>query len=148
MVKRRIPVLGTKENELIHTLNENLNKNKISPSQEFIKNNTETENDSEVNDYAQEVCDTCGTVIAKEEPVNFNNVETATQRWLKYQGRINGNNGYADAGPSSSPSPVLDEELSPETIEKITKIIAPVANQLLRDGIKTLLKIMKIAVSR
>ena len=140
MVKRRIPVLGTKENELIHTLNENLNKNKISPSQEFIKNNTETENDSEVNDYAQEVCDTCGTVIAKEEPVNFNNVETATQRWLKYQGRINGNNGYADAGPSSSPSPVLDEELSPETIEKITKIIAPVAKSIAERWNKDALK--------
>lgn len=138
MVKRRIPVLGTKENELINTLNENLNKNKISPSQEFIKNNTETENNEEVNDYAQEVYDTCGTVIAKEEPVNFNNVETATQRWLKYQGRINGNNGYADAGPSSSP--VFDEELSPETIEKITKIIAPVAKSIAERWNKDALK--------
>lgn len=128
MAKRRIPVMGVKENELINTLNENLNKNKITPSQECLKNNTEIENDDEVNDYAKEVYDTCGTVIAKEEPVNFNNVETATQRWLKYQGRNNGNNGYADAGPSSSP--VFDEELSPETIEKITKIITPVAKSL------------------
>lgn len=128
--------MGTKENELIQTLNENLNKNKISPSQEFLKNNTETENDDEVNNYTQEVYDTCGTVIAKEEPVNFNDVETTTQRWLKYQGRVNENNGYADA----SPSPVLDEELSPETIEKIEKIIAPVAKSMAERWNKNVLK--------
>ena len=69
MAKRRIPVEGVKENELIKTLNENLNENEISPSQESLENNAKTESDNEINGYAQEVYDSYGTVITKEEPV-------------------------------------------------------------------------------
>ena len=69
MAKRRIPVKEVKENELIKTLNENLNEDEISPSQESPENNTKTESDNELNGYAQEVYDSYDTVITKEEPV-------------------------------------------------------------------------------
>ena len=63
MAKKQIPVIGTKENKLIKTLNENLNKNKVSLSQESLENNIKIEGDSELNEYAQEVYDSCGTGI-------------------------------------------------------------------------------------
>ena len=69
MAKRQIPVTGIKETELIQTLNENLGLNKIAASQEFLENNTDTESDNWLDDYAQEVYDSCSTVITKEEPV-------------------------------------------------------------------------------
>lgn len=69
MAKRQIPVTGIKETELIQTLNENLSLNKIAASQEFLENNTDTESDNWLDDYAQEVYDSCSAVITKEEPV-------------------------------------------------------------------------------
>lgn len=69
MAKRQIPVTGIKETELIQTLNENLGPSKIAASQEFLEHNTDTESDEELSDHAQEVYDSCGTVITKEEPV-------------------------------------------------------------------------------
>ena len=69
MAKRQIPVTGIKETELIQTLNENLGPSKIAASQEFLENNTDTESDNWLDDYAQEVYDSCSTVITKEEPV-------------------------------------------------------------------------------
>ena len=69
MAKRQIPVTGIKETELIQTLNENLSLNKIAASQEFLENNTDTESDNWLGDYAQEVYDSCSAVITKEEPV-------------------------------------------------------------------------------
>ena len=69
MAKRQIPVTGIKETDLIQTLNENLGPSKIAASQEFLEHNTGTESDEELSDHAQEVYDSCGTVITKEEPV-------------------------------------------------------------------------------
>ena len=69
MAKRQIPVTGIKETDLIQTLNENLGPNKIAASQEFLEHNTDTESDEELSDHAQEVYDSCGTVITKEELV-------------------------------------------------------------------------------
>lgn len=69
MAKRQIPVTGIKETELSQTLNENLGLNKIAASQEFLENNTDTESDNWLDDYAQEVYDSCSTVITKEELV-------------------------------------------------------------------------------
>ena len=69
MAKRQIPVTGIKETDLIQTLNENLGPSKITASQEFLEHNTDTESDEELSDHAQEVYDSCGTVITKEELV-------------------------------------------------------------------------------
>ena len=69
MAKRQIPVTGIKETGLIQTLNENLGPSKIAASQEFLEHNTDTESDNWLDDYAQEVYDSCSAVITKEEPV-------------------------------------------------------------------------------
>ena len=69
MAKRQIPVTEIKETELIQTLNENIGPNKIAASQEFLEHNTDTESDNWLDDYAQEVYDSCSAVITKEEPV-------------------------------------------------------------------------------
>lgn len=69
MAKRQIPVTEIKETELIQTLNENIGPSKIAASQEFLENNTDTESDNWLDDYAQEVYDSCSAVITKEEPV-------------------------------------------------------------------------------
>ena len=69
MAKRQIPVTGIKETDLIQTLNENLGPSKIAASQEFLEHNTDTESDNWLDDYAQEVYDSCSAVITKEEPV-------------------------------------------------------------------------------
>ena len=69
MANRQIPVTGIKETDLIQTLNENLGPSKIAASQEFLEHNTDTESDNWLDDYAQEVYDSCSAVITKEEPV-------------------------------------------------------------------------------
>ena len=69
MAKRQIPVTEIKETELIQTLNENLGPSKIAASQEFLEHNTDTESDNWLDDYAQEVYDSCSAVITKEELV-------------------------------------------------------------------------------
>lgn len=161
MAKRRIPVKEVKENELIKTLNENLNENKISPSQESLENNTKTESDNELNGYAQEVYDSYGTVT-KEEPVTdapqdvldglntkaadayncgtkivkndistFDKIESDRQRENKYNPHAD-KIGYANAGPSPVwNNTMVFKDLSPEAMEKLKNVILPEAESIL-----------------
>ena len=131
MAKRRIPVKEVKENELIKTLNENLNENEISPSQESLENNAKTESDNDLNGYAQEVYDSYGTEIVKNDISTFDKIESDRQRENKYSPHAD-KIGYANAGPS----PVWDntmafKDLSPEAMEKLKTVISPVANSIL-----------------
>ena len=142
MVKRQIPVMGVKENELIKTLNDNLSKNKISPSQESLENNTKIESDNELNDDAREVYDSCGTEIVEDNTPNFDKIESYRQRELKYNAHAN-KIGYADA----SPSPVWNnamvfKDLSPDAMEKLKNVIKPEAESILKrfDNLKNTLK--------
>lgn len=142
MVKRQIPVMGVKENELIKTLNDNLSKNKISPSQESLENNTKIESDNELNDDAREVYDSCGTEIVEDNTPNFDKIESYRQRELKYNAHAD-KIGYADA----SPSPVWNntmafKKLSPEAMEKLNNVILPEAESILKrfDKLKNTLK--------
>ena len=128
MVKRQIPVMGIKENELIKTLNENLHPtpNKVAASQEYFENNTDTETDNELNEHAQEVYDSCGTDVATGEPKLLNSI-----------------NGYAGASPYTAFDNVMVfKDLSPEAMEKINNVISPVANSILErfDNLKNTLK--------
>ena len=148
MAKRKIPVeneiikvlkSGVKENELIKTLNENLNKNKISPSQESLENNTKIKSDVELNDDAREVYDSCGTGIVAPD---FGKVESDRQRKIKYDTHAD-KIGYADAGPSPVwHNTMVFKDLSPEALEKLEKVIGPVAKSILErfDHNKNVLK--------
>ena len=142
MVKRQIPVMGVKENELIKTLNDNLSKNKISPSQESLENNTKIKSDNELNDDAREVYDSCGTELVEDNAPNFDKIESYRQRELKYNAHAN-KIGYADA----SPSPVWNnamvfKDLSPDAMEKLKNVIKPEAESILKrfDNLKNTLK--------
>ena len=142
MAKRRIPVKEVKENELIKTLNENLNENEISPSQESLENNAKTESDNDLNGYAQEVYDSYGTEIVKNDISTFDKIESDRQREIKYNAHAD-KIGYANA----TPSPVWNnamvfKDLSPEAIEKLKNVISPVANSILErfDNLKNTLK--------
>ena len=128
MAKKQIPVIGTKENKLIKTLNENLNKNKVSLSQESLENNTDTENGNELNEYAQEVYDSCGTGIVVPD---FDKVESDRQREIKYNAHAD-KIGYADAGPSPVwHNTMVFKDISPEALEKLEKVIGLVAKSIL-----------------
>ena len=141
MAKRRIPVKEVKENELIKTLNENLNENEISPSQESLENNAKTESDNDLNGYAQEVYDSYGTEIVKNDISTFDKIESDRQRENKYSPHAD-KIGYANAGPSPvwnntmafkdlSPNTMVFKDLSPEAMEKLKTVISPVANSIL-----------------
>ena len=128
MVKRQIPVMGIKENELIKTLNENLHPtpNKVAASQEYFENNTDTETDNELNEHAQEVYDSCGTDVATGEPKLLNSI-----------------NGYAGASPYTAFDNIrMFKDLSPEAMEKINNVIRPEAESILKrfDNLKNSLK--------
>ena len=127
MVKRKIPVTGIKENELIKTLNENLHPtpNKVAASPEYFENNTNTETGNKLNEYAREVYDSCGTDVATGES--------------KLQNSIN---GYAGAYPSALNNTVVFKDLSPEAMEKLNNVILPEAESILKrfDNLKSSLK--------
>ena len=127
MVKRKIPVTGIKENELIKTLNENLHPtpNKVAASPEYFENNTDTETGNELNEYAREVYDSCGTDVATGESKLLNSI-----------------NGYAGAYPSALNNTVVFKDLSPEAIEKLNNVILPEAESILKrfDNLKNTLK--------
>lgn len=142
MVKRQIPVMGVKENELIKTLNDNLNKSKISPSQESLENNTKIESDNELNDDAREVYDSCGTEIVEDNTPNFDKIESYRQRELKYNAHAD-KIGYADAPPSPVWNNTMAfKKLSPEAMEKLNNVILPEAESILKrfDKLKNTLK--------
>ncbi len=128
MVKRQIPVMGIKENELIKTLNENLHPtpNKVAASQECFENNTDTETGNELNEYEREVYDSCGTDVATGESKLLNSI-----------------NGYAGASPYTAFDNVMVfKDLSPEAMEKLNNVIRPEAESILKrfDNLKNSLK--------
>lgn len=153
MVKRRIPVSNKQVNEtkLIDSLNSKLLK-KEDESVKAIKERfpgmektidsfvnvleetlAETENKPAV-DISQEVVDTyeCGTEIAEDSAPNFDKIESDRQREIKYNAHAD-KIGYADAGPTVSiPTPIeCLKDLSPESMEKLEKVIGPVAKSIL-----------------
>lgn len=152
MVKRRIPVSNKQVNEtkLIDSLNSKLLK-KEDESVKAIKERfpgmektidsfvnvleetlAETENKPAV-DISQEVVDTyeCGTKIVEDSAPNFDNIESDRQREIKYNAHAD-KIGYADAGPSPVwHNTMVFKDLSPEALEKLEKVIGPVAKSIL-----------------
>lgn len=161
MVKRRIPVSNKQVNEtkLINSLNSKLLKKedesvkalkKRFPGMEktvdsFVNVLEETlaeaENKPAV-DIPQDVLDglnteavgayECGTEIAEDSAPNFDKVESDRQREIKYNAHAD-KIGYADAGPTVSiPTPIeCLKDLTPESLEKLEKVIGPVTKSIL-----------------
>lgn len=160
MVKRRIPVSNKQVNEtkLINSLNSKLLKKedegvkalkKRFPGMEktvdsFVNVLEETlaeaENKPAV-DLPQDVLDglnseavdayECGTEIAEDSAPNFDAIESDRQRCIKYDAHAD-KIGYADAGPSPVwHNTMVFKDLSPEAMEKLEKVIGPVAKSIL-----------------
>lgn len=161
MVKRRIPVSNRQVNEtkLINSLNSKLLKKenesikalkKRYPGMEktvdsFFVNVledklAEAENKPAV-DIPQDVLDglntevvdayECGTEIAEDSSPNFDAIESDRQREIKYNAHAD-KIGYADAGPSPVwHNTMVFKDLSPEALEKLEKVIGPVAKSIL-----------------
>lgn len=161
MVKRRIPVSNRQVNEtkLIDSLNSKLLKKedesvkalkKRFPGMEktvdsFVNVLEETlaeaENKPAV-DIPQDVLDglnteavgayECGTEIAEDSAPNFDKIESDRQREIKYNAHAD-KIGYADAGPTVSiPTPIeCLKDLTPESMEKLEKVIGPVTKSIL-----------------
>ena len=171
MVKRRIPVSNKQVNEtkLIDSLNSKLLKKedgsvkalkKRFPGMEktvdsFVNVLEETlaeaENKPAV-DIPQDVLDglntevvdayECGTEIAEDSAPNFDKIESDRQREIKYNTHAD-KIGYADAGPSPVwHNTMVFKDLSPEAMEKLEKVIGPVAKSILErfDHNKNVLK--------
>ena len=171
MVKRRIPVSNRQVNEtkLINSLNSKLLKKedesvkalkKRFPGMEktvdsFVNVLEETlaeaENKPAV-DIPQDVLDglntevvdayECGTEIAEDSSPNFDAIESDRQREIKYNAHAD-KIGYADAGPSPVwHNTMVFKDLSPEALEKLEKVIGPVAKSILErfDHNKNVLK--------
>ena len=171
MVKRRIPVSNKQVNEtkLIDSLNSKLLK-KEDESVKAIKKRfpgmektidsfvnvleetlAEAENKPAV-DISQDVLDglnteavdayECGTEIAEDSTPNFDKIESDRQREIKYNAHAD-KIGYADAGPSPVwHNTMVFKDLSPEAMEKLEKVIGPVAKSILErfDHNKNVLK--------
>lgn len=160
MVKRRIPVSNRQVNEtkLIDSLNSKLLKKedgsvkalkKRFPGMEknidsFVdvleETLSETENKPTVN-ISQDVLEglnteavdayECGTEIAEDSAPNFDKIESDRQREIKYNAHAD-KIGYADAGPSPVwNNTMVFKDLSPEALEKLEKVIGPVAKSIL-----------------
>ena len=164
MVKRRIPVSNKQVNEtkLIDSLNSKLLKKeddgvkaikKRFPGMEktidsFVnvleETIAETKNKPAV-DISQEAVDAyeCGTEIAEDSTPNFDKIESDRQREIKYNAHAD-KIGYADAGPTVSiPTPIeCLKDLSPESMEKLEKVIGPITKSILErfDHNKNVLK--------
>lgn len=160
MVKRRIPVLNKQvdETKLIDSLNSKLLKKeddsvkaikKRFPGMEktidsFVNVLEETLTEAEkkpATDIPQDVLDglnkeavdayDCGTEVAEDSAPNFDKIESDRQREIKYNAHAE-KIGYADAGPSPVwHNTMVFKDLSPEALEKLEKVIGPVAKSIL-----------------
>ena len=160
MVKRRIPVSNKQVNEIknINLRNSKLLKKedesvkalkKRFPGMEktvdaFVNVLEETLAEAEnkpAADIPQEVLDglnkevvdayECGTEIAEDSAPNFDKIESDRQREIKYNAHAD-KIGYADAGPSPVwHNTMVFKDLSPEALEKLEKVIGPVAKSIL-----------------
>ena len=162
MVKRRIPVSNKQVNEtkLIDSLNSKLLKKedgsvkalkKRFPGMEktvdsFVNVLEETlaeaENKPAVDTEAVDTYE-CGTEIAEDSAPNFDKIESDRQRCIKYDAHAD-KIGYANAGPTVSiPTPIeCLKDLTPESMEKLEKVIGPVTKSILErfDHNKNVLK--------
>lgn len=144
MAKRTIPVTQDKETKLIEKLNANLNKVKPEkPTEPFVSIETEVE---ALSREASDAYDNGGTIVAapatSSDEIDFSKVESDRQREIKYNAHAD-NVGYADAGPSPVwHNTMVFKDLSPEALDKLEKVIGPVAKSILErfDHNKNVLK--------
>ena len=138
-LKKRFPGMEKTVDSFVNVLEETLAEAENKPAVDIPQIVLDEElNEEAVESYAYE----CGTEIAEDSASIFDKIESDRQREIKYNAHAD-KIGYADAGPS----PVWDnlvfvKELSPEALEKLEKVIGPVAKSILErfDHNKNVLK--------
>lgn len=135
-LKKRFPGMEKTVDSFVNVLEETLAEAEYKPATEISQDVLDGLNTEAVDAYE------CGTEIAKDSAPNFDKIESDRQREIKYNAHAD-KIGYADAGPSPVwHNTMVFKDLSPEAMEKLEKVIGPVAKSILErfDHNKNVLK--------
>ena len=135
-IKKRFPGMEKTIDSFVNVLEETLAEVENKPATDISQDVLDGLNTEAVDAYE------CGTEIVEDSTPNFDKIESDRQREIKYNAHAD-KIGYADAGPSPVwGNLVFAKELSPEALEKLEKVIGPVAKSILErfDHNKNVLK--------
>ena len=135
-LKKRFPGMEKTVDSFVNVLEETLAEAEYKPATEISQDVLDGLNTEAVDAYE------CGTEIAEDSAPNFDKIESDRQREIKYNAHAD-KIGYADAGPSPVwHNTMVFKDLSPEAMEKLEKVIGPVAKSILErfDHNKNVLK--------
>lgn len=124
-LKKRYPGMEKTVDSFVNVLEETLAESENKPAVGIPQNVLDELNTEAVDAYE------CGTEIAEDRVPNFDKIESDRQRCIKYDAHAD-KIGYADAGPSPVwHNTMVFKDLSPEAMEKLEKVIGPVAKSIL-----------------
>lgn len=135
-LKKRFPGMEKTVDSFVNVLEETLAEAENKPATDIPQDEIDGLNTEAIDAYE------CGTEIAEDSAPNFDKIESDRQREIKYNARAD-KIGYADAGPSPVwHNTMVFKDLSPEALEKLEKVIGPVAKSILErfDHNKNVLK--------
>lgn len=124
-IKKRFPGMEKTIDSFVNVLEETLAEAENKPATDIPQDVLDGLHTEAVDAYE------CGTEIVEDSAPNFDKIESDRQREIKYNAHAD-KIGYADAAPS----PVWNQtmvfkDLSPEALEKLEKVIGPVAKSIL-----------------
>lgn len=124
-IKKRFPGMEKTIDSFVNVLEETLAEAENKPATEISQDVLDELNTEAVDAYE------CGTEIAEDSTPNFDKIESDRQREIKYNAHAD-KIGYADAGPSPVwNNTMVFKDLSPDALEKLEKVIGPVAKSIL-----------------
>ena len=136
-LKKRFPGMEKTVDSFVNVLEETLAEAENKPSIDISQDVLDELNMEAVDAYE------CGTEIVEDSAPNFDKIESDRQREIKYNSHAD-KIGYANAGPTVSiPTPIeCLKDLTPESMEKLEKVIGPVTKSILErfDHNKNVLK--------
>lgn len=135
-IKKRFPGMERTIDSFVNVLEETLAEAENKPATDIPQDVLDGLNTEAVGAYD------CGTEIVEDSAPNFDKIESDRQREIKYNAHAD-KIGYADAGPSPVwHNTMVFKDLSPEALEKLEKVIGPVAKSILErfDHNKNVLK--------
>ena len=124
-IKKRFPGMEKTIDSFVNVLEETLAEAENKPAADISQYVLDELNTEAVDAYE------CGTEIAEDSTPNFDKIESDRQREIKYNAHAD-KIGYADAAPSPVwNNTMVFKDLSPEALEKLEKVIGPVAKSIL-----------------
>jgi hypothetical protein len=124
-LKKRFPGMEKTVDSFVNVLEETLAEAENKPAADISQDALDELNTEAIDAYD------CGTEIVEDSTPNFDKIESDRQRCIKYDAHAD-KIGYADAGPSPVwNTTMMFKELSPDALEKLEKVIGPVAKSIL-----------------